>query len=798
MKKLTRKMTYAPSLQAGKESRRPTRGWDKGTRMEQGGDKLGTSPLLLGKRGSSSPSAREAGREKRLRSWPRLTALLAAWVLLTLLPWPKAALAEEEGPLSGVTFISAAQVQDELYLLGTSLYAYDEASAHFAQVDAFSLATCAPEAQAEDLLAVSGGDELHVLDTRQGLLYRAGEGSGEPIARFSKDAFDGETDPLEKRNYRMPTLVQTGDEETLYLLISNPERPVEYELYFFGLQSGKSGKVRAERIAYILDYKDGKLAALVDETDKYRIVTIDTATNTVSDLLYEENNLRYTLLGMAYDRAQDRLVVITGDGIYRIEQQEMIDLCTYLPDFEQQGRWDAFFCFHGGKLTLVNQSAFYTKELLSEEGSRRLHFANGGRNAIVMGFMQENPDVKVSFESEMEWDIKRIYESLLTQNSGIDIITLYAGAGLTAMKNKGYYVDLSGSELLMDEVKGMYPAIRDVLMDGEHLVAYPEDAGAYCWLVDEDALREKGFTMEGASMSDWLDFVEAEAASFDPEESAHAIFPSGFTRKDLLYELLKQYILEAEPTGQLDFQAPALKDCLARVLRLPNTVFWKNQEDDGSANTYDTGLPPLFDVYAELSPYSYVGFYEDYHPTYVLPPAFNDTSAMRLCMSVYLVNPYSENKDTAMAFIEYWAQQADPLWRFYLEEEHAQAIPSPEYQEMEARTLREMEALEAELAQAAPEDRRRVEDILGEKSMMLEYARANAWMISQEEAAAYQRMVPSMTLLADSLCFRDSSCSASKLDLYQQIEQLLAGRIDLERLLATAQQKYGMMRIEAE
>lgn len=728
----------------------------------------------------------------------RLTALIMAWVLLTLLPWPQNAHAEENSPLSGVTFTSAAQVQDELYLLGTSLYAYDETSARFTQVDTFSLAACAPDAHAEDLLAVSGGDELHVLDTRQGLLYRAGEGSGQPIARFSKDAFDGETDPLEKRNYRMPTLVQTGDEETLYLLISKRDRPMEYELHFFGLQSGKSGKVRAEHIAYILDYKDGKLAAMVYETDKYRIVTIDTATNAVADLLYEENNLRYTLLGMAYDRAQDRLVVITGNGIYRIEQQKMIDLCTYLPDFQRQNMWEDFYCFHGGKLTLVNQSVFYTQELLGEEGSRRLHFANGGLNEVVRGFMKQNPDVKVSFESEMEWDIKRIYESLLTQNSGIDIITIYAGASLTAMKNKGYYVDLSGSQVLMDEVTGMYPAIQDVLMDGEHLVAYPQDTLAYCWLVDEDALREKGFTMEGASMSDWLAFVEAEAASFDPEESAHAIFPSGFTRKDLLYELLKQYILETEPTGQLDFQAPALKDCLARVLKLPNTVFWKNQEDDGSANAYDTGLPPLFDVLAHLSPDNFVGFYEDYHPSYVLPPAFNDTSAMRLCMSVYLVNPYSENKETAMAFIEYCAQQADPMWRFYLEEEHAQAIPSPEYQELEARTLREMEALEAELAEAAPEDRRGIEDLLAEKSVMLEYARVNAWTVSEEEAAAYQRMAPSMTLLADSLCFADSSCSVSKLDIYQQIEQLLAGRIDLERLLATAQQKYGMMRIEAE
>lgn len=728
----------------------------------------------------------------------RLTALVMAWVLLTLLPLPQTAHAEEDDPLSGVTFTSIAQVQDELYLLGTDLYTYDEPSDRFTQVDTFALATNVPDARAEDLLAVSGGDALHVLDTRQGLLYRVGEGSGQPIARFSEDAFDGETDPLEKRNYRMPTLVRTGDEETLYLLISKRDRPIEYELHFFGLQSGKSGKVRAEHIRSILEYKDGKLAAMVDETDKYRIVTIDTATNAVDGLLYEENNLRYTVRGMAYDRAQDRLVVITGQGIYRIEHQEMIDLCTYLPDFQQQSIWDDFYCFRGGKLTLVNQSVFYTQELRSEETSRRLHFANGGRNEIVRGFIQENPDVQVSFESETVWDIKQIYESLLTQNSGIDIITLYAGASLTAMKNKGYYVDLSGSELLAEEVAGMYPAIQDALMDGEHLAAFPKDVSADCWLVDEAALREKGFTMEGASMSDWLDFVEAEAASFDPDESAHAIFPSGFTRKLLLYELMKQYILETEPTGQLDFQAPALRDCLTRVLNLPETVFWKNRDDDGvSPGSYDTGLPPLFDVTASVSPV-YVGFYEDYHPTCVLPPAFADTPAMLLSMNVYLVNPYSENKDTAIEFIEYWARQVEPLWRFYLEKEHAQPIPDPKYQEMEARTKREMEDLEAKIAEAAPEDRRGMEDILAEKNMMLTYAQANAWLISEEAAAAYQRMVPHMTLLMDSLCFTDSSCSMSKLGLYQQLDQLLAGRINLDRLLSTAQQTYNMMRIEAE
>ena len=74
---------------------------------------------------------------------------------------------------------------------------------------------------------------------------------------------------------------------------------------------------------------------------------------------------------------------------------------------------------------------------------------------------------------EIIWDTKYVFESLLSQKSSFDIITLYAGSSLTTAKEKGYHVDLSASETLTQNISAMYPEIQRALMDGGKLAAYP-------------------------------------------------------------------------------------------------------------------------------------------------------------------------------------------------------------------------------------------------------------------------------------------------------------------------------------
>ncbi len=733
----------------------------------------------------------------------RMRAVALSFILIMLPCAFPAALAAEEhsgGIPAGIEYASAAQSGDTLFFLGEYLYAYDAANDAMIQAAEEPAEALCPGAKAEDLMLVNGGSGLHALDTSNGNLYLFEEGKCRLVSSLENDIFQKNNNPYQERRFSAPTLAKTEEGETLYLLVSNEERPTEYDMVYFDLANGAAGLVRVDQAAFLTPYRDGKLAAVIERPDVYRIVGIDVAGHAVEDVLYEEQNPRYRITGIAYDRGTDRLVVGTGRGIFQISNQTMIDLCAYLPATNEQVLSSGCYCFLNGEFYYFNQGVRFTSGLDGENASKRLRFANSGiDNPMINGYVQENPDVRVSFTSDMVWNNEEIVNSLLTQDSDIDIIALYAGAGLTAIKNKKYYTDLSASEVLKADISLMIPPIREALMDGGALIAYPSDMSVDCWLVDDRALRQMGYQTENTTMKEWLDFVEEYARDFDADESAHALFPRGFTKKQLLDEILIQYILEYEATGQLSFTDPELKSLLERVLKLPKSIFLKEDDEEAPIDAYDRGLPPLFVPNTSLSPHAYVGFYEDYEPIYVTPPVFStrNTPKTKSCLMVYLVNPYSKNQETAIEFLEYCARHAEPLLRFYVEQGYSQPIPDQGFADLKARTLAEMEALTGRLDNAAAKERAQINAEIDKQRIVLEYAERKEWLLSPADISAYQSIVPAITFLSDSLCFTDSTCSVNHINLTEMIEMMLSKHSGVGKILETAEHRYEMIQMEA-
>lgn len=733
----------------------------------------------------------------------KLTVVFALGFLMVMLQCTSSiALATEESGengLAGIEYASVVQARDQLFFLGEKLYTYNVADGHLTKGREESIETFCPESKAEDLILVNGGSELHALDTANGRLYSLGEGERGLFRQLESDIFKEEADPFETRRFVMPTLTWADDREMLYLLVSNKDRPTEYELFYFDLASGGSGRVHVDNVILITNYKDGKMAAVIERTDAYRVVEINIATHEVGKTLYEEENPRYRITGIAYDQSSDKLIVVTGKGIYRIADQKMIDLYAYLPEMNERIIREDFNCFLNGKYVFINQSVFFTSDLNGESALKSLRFANNGvSNQSVRDFMRQNPDVKVSFSPDMVWNSKEIVDSLLTQNSDIDIITLYAGAGLSAMKNKKYYTNLSGSKELAEDIALMYPQIQDILMDGENLIAYPDRMMVYCWLVDNHALQQMGYDMENSTMKEWLDFVEEYARNFSTDESTYALFPQGFTKKQLVREILTQYIIEYESIGQLNFNDPGLKELLERATQLPKSIFLESDTDGAPIDAYDNGLPPLFIVNALLSPDEYIGFYEQYAPQYVAPPVFStqNTPTVRGTLSVYLVNPYSKNQETAIEFIEYCAQHTDPLLRFYVEQSYDRPIPNQEFVDFKKKTTTSIEDLTNRLEKAKPEDISDIKAEIERQKIILAYAAKQEWLISDADITAYKHIAPGLTFLPSSLCFTDSSYSVTNINLNEILDMLLEKNFSVGQILAEADRKYNMIRME--
>ena len=147
--------------------------------------------------------------------------------------------------------------------------------------------------------------------------------------------------------------------------------------------------------------------------------------------------------------------------------------------------------------------------------------------------------------------------------------------------------------------------------------------------------------------------------------------------------------------------------------------------------------------------------------------------------------------------LEYCAQQTTPLQRFYLDQSYQEPIPDQESLELEERMLIELEELKARAAEAKPENQAQIEDAIAQRKIMLEYAQENKWIISEEDIVAYKQIAPRISLLSNSLCFTDSSCGISPINLYEMINMLLSGTTNLNRFLSSLEQQYRMMQMEA-
>lgn len=596
----------------------------------------------------------------------------------------------------------------------------------------------------------------------------------------------------------MPSLVQTGAGEALYLLVSKEDLPTEYELFYFNLTSGASGRVALDHAVMLIPFQEGKLAVLVQKMDaSYRIVAIDAAGKQAETALFDDPDPQYTISGMVYDKEKGRLFVATGMGIFEVADQKMVDQSVYLPELPERELNRDYHFFLAGKYVFINQKVLFESSLAQEAAAKSLRFANAGQDsAIIRGFMKENPDVRLSFDRDTYWNPREIAETLLARDSGIDIIQLYAGSGLSAIKQKKYYADLSGIAGLKEDIALMYPQIREILMDGEAIVAYPSSMTAYSWLVDGEALARMGYQAQGASMEGWMRFVEETARDFNPEEAPFTLFPPGFDRRQLISSLLKQYIGEYESADQLSFDNPVLKDILERALRLPEEIFPEASMEGSSPEAYDAGRPPLFVIDTPLSPDSHIGFFQDYRPRYVAPPVFSLQPAALGTLSVYLVNPYSNNRDTVLAFIRHCARHQEPLQRFCLEPGWNKPIPDPVFLKNIEEINQTIAELNHSLEKTDVTERPAMEAAIAAQQIRLEYARQHTWQVSEEDIASYHQLAPHITFLPHSLCFTDSSYSVTSFELYKGIDMLLSKAIDPGRFLQETQRQLDLMRWE--
>ncbi|MBR7085175.1 MAG: hypothetical protein IKI37_08375, partial [Oscillospiraceae bacterium] len=159
----------------------------------------------------------------------------------------------------------------------------------------------------------------------------------------------------------------------------------------------------------------------------------------------------------------------SGDIVYRADAQGITEVMMIRSDPREDNSDAAVL---NGHYILLNQGHFPTNANLSD----------ASENKIVMSFFASDDTHEKALQlsgltceirNEMFFYQKQISELLLAQDSLIDIYYIDgAFLDVSPIFSKGYYMPLD-SQLLREAVKRMHPSLREMVLQGEKLMALP-------------------------------------------------------------------------------------------------------------------------------------------------------------------------------------------------------------------------------------------------------------------------------------------------------------------------------------
>ena len=209
-----------------------------------------------------------------------------------------------------------------------------------------------------------------------------------------------------------------------------------------------------------------------------------------------------------------------------------------------------------------------------------------GYYALPEAFEQAHPEVRAELDNS--FNEQALQQALMTRDLNMDVFQMNTDyISVPAVIDKGFCLDLSGSEIIRSAVERMYPSVaRQIMRDG-HIYALPIVlfAGSdQIYRCNEEVWTELGYTLEDVPktfpalldfLEAWVDRMVAEDLPYNLignwDESAY----NAYCYPDWLVDyLMDSYIRQMEASGEpLRFTDPELPGLLDRALRVGTDIF---------------------------------------------------------------------------------------------------------------------------------------------------------------------------------------------------------------------------------
>lgn len=243
---------------------------------------------------------------------------------------------------------------------------------------------------------------------------------------------------------------------------------------------------------------------------------------------------------------------------------------------------------------------------------------------------------------EMETIEELINTNLLTQDSSMDLFMFCSYEDLYQIKRTGYYSPLNDSTALMDHCRQLYPAYQDLVTNEKtgDIVCWPMFSQPLVMTADMDLLNYLGVEMPET-------FEELIDACLAIDENEH------YSRQD--YSLLGG-VYTFDKTSVLELYLDFYIMCGQQFGR---TVNFETEDFIKNVTKIRECVPETDPSEGESRIFELAAAYESINTNmYPIPRVMADSeNAVENLVVVAVINPYSQHKEEAIAYLEWCADQ---------------------------------------------------------------------------------------------------------------------------------------------
>ena len=561
------------------------------------------------------------------------------------------------------------------------------------------------------------------------------------------------------------------------------------------------------QIDSISPYTEGKLLMIGSNYNadpvETALLVYDTQTEEITELGKMPRDGYNTPSAICYDEARSKVYYVLSGSVWRMDiSDDGFGTPEEFGDMPLESYSNSVAVMMGDWYILSSYDGVVGRDVtLDKMPPQRLRIINSNYAESIKtayyAFTDKHPEYMVSISDNL--DESTLLQSMMNRDSSVDIYTISSSSSaLSALMNRGYLAELGSSEKLTAAVDSIYPFIGDFCKKDGQLCLMPFSGYATGLTMNTKALTEKlGYTQEDVPTS-WkqlFELINDIAANKKLEEAPEVSFVmAGYTQQDLrsmiFSNMMRDYYtwLDQSEENLTNGTSVLLELCEAfekvdwSGLGLP-----EEYSEDGWMSDGIMKESVLID-FNSVDVTSYVGADRD-RVICPLSVVDGEEPVIGMTLTLAFVNPFSENKDAAIEYLEDAWDANGRTNRILMNPNDNEPVVNAYYEQNLKEIQNNIDQQKKALETMTDEETREMTQngINSMEEWLEEYKERGKYDVTPEQIAKYREVAGKMAVAKSDISGGDS---------YDQMSQYVDGAITASQFAAQLEKTLQMQRLE--